>query len=143
MQGEQESGDPSLTMDPTRLGARKKTPKAPTSEEKKEDDLSEKVTTKDLVTRGARTEPSITRNRMKTEAEIHPDEAAQLEARMNAEFVEHMTRAANSFVSSKEASHLKVLKELTFSPMMKRGGNPGLSSTGNSELASSTPSTKS
>ncbi len=62
---------------------------------------------------------------------------------MNAEFVEHMTKAANTFVSSKNAAHLKVLREVTFSPIAKRGGTPGLSSTGNSELTSSMPSTKS
>jgi hypothetical protein len=143
MQGEQESRDLSLTIDPTRLGARQKNPKAPTSKEEKEYDLSEKVTTKDLVTGGAGTGPSVTGTRMTTEAEVHPDEAAQLEARVNAEFVAHMTKAANSFVSSKEAAHLKVLKEVTFSPIVKRGGTPGLSSTGNSELTSSMPSTKS
>jgi len=143
VQGEEESRDLSLTMDPTRLGARPKTPKAPISEEENEDDLSEKVTTKDLVTGGAGTGPSVTRTRITTEAKVHPDEAAQLEAKVNAEFVAHMTKAADSFVSSKEASHLKVLKEVTFSPIVKRGGTPGLSSTGNSELASSTPSTKS
>ncbi len=132
-----------MTIDPTRLGARPKTPKAPISEEGKEDDLSEKVTTKDLVTGGAGTGPSVTGTRMTREAEVHPDEAAQLEARVNAEFVAHMTKAANSFASSKEAAHLKILKEVTFSPIVKRGGTQGLSSTGNSELTSSTPSTKS
>jgi hypothetical protein len=143
MQGEQESRDLSLTIDPTRLGARPKTPKAPISEEKEGDDLSEKVTTKDLVTGGTESGPSVTETRGTTEAEVHPDEAAQLEAEVNAEFVAYMTKAAKAFVSSKEASHLKVLKEVTFSPIEKRGGTPGLSSTGNSELTSSTPSTKS
>jgi hypothetical protein len=117
MQGEQESRDLSLTMDPARLGARQKTPKAPISEEKEEDDLSENVTTKDLVTGGAGIGPSVTKTRIKTEAEIHPDEAAQLEAKMNAELVEHMTKDANTFVNSKNAEHLKVLKEVTFPPI--------------------------
>jgi hypothetical protein len=142
MQGEQESRDLSLTIDPTRLGARTKTPKAPILEEKEDDDLSEKVTTKDLVTRGAGSGPSVTETRITTEAEVYPDEDAQLEAKMNAEFVKHMTKAANTLVSSKNAAHVRVLKEVTFSPIAKRGGTPGLSSTGNSELTSSTPSTK-
>jgi len=79
---------------------------------------------------------------MTIEAEVHPEEEAQLAARMNAEFVKHMTEAANRFVSSKNAEHLKVLQEVTFTPIQKRG-TPGLSSTGNSELTSSTPSSKS
>ncbi len=133
MQGEQESRDLSVTIDPTRLGVRPKTPKAPILKEEEEDDLSEKVTTEDLTTG----------TRMTTEAEIHPDEDAQLEAKMNAEFVKHMTEAANKFVSSKNAEHQKVLKEVTFSPILKKRGTPGLSSTGNSELTSSTPSSKS
>jgi hypothetical protein len=143
MQGEQESRDLSLTIDLTRLGARPKTPKAPVSEEKEEDDLSEKVTTNDLIIRGARSGPPVTETRITTEAEVYPDEDAQLEAKMNAEFVEHMTKAAKTFVSSKNAAHLKVLKEVTFSPISKRGGTPGLSSISNSELTSSMPATKS
>jgi hypothetical protein len=143
MQGEESVRDPSWTIDPTKLGARPKTPKAPISEEKEEDDLSEKVTTKDLVTGGTESGPSVTETRGTTEAEVYPDEAAQLEAEVNAEFVTYMTKAAKAFVSSKEASHLKVLKEVTFSPIEKRGGTPGLSSTGNSELTSSSLSTKS
>ena len=120
MQGEQESRDLSLTIDPTRLGARQKNPKAPTSKEEKEYDLSEKVTTKDLVTGGTESGPSVTETRGTTEAEVYPDEAAQLEAEVNAEFVTYMTKAAKAFVSSKEASHLKVLKAVTFSPIEKR-----------------------
>ena len=143
MQGEESVRDPSWTIDPTKLGARPKTPKAPISEEKEEDDLSEKVTTKDLVTGGTESGPSVTETRGTTEAEVHPDEAAQLEAEVNAEFVAYMTKAAKAFVSSKEAWHLKVLKEVTFSPIEKRGGTPGLSSTGNSELTSSSLSIKS
>jgi hypothetical protein len=84
-----------------------------------------------------------TERRMTTEAEVYPNEDAQLEAKMNAEFVKHMTEATNKFVSSKNAEHLKVLKEVTFSPIAKRGGTPGLSSTCNSELTSSMPSSKS
>jgi hypothetical protein len=131
MQGEQECRDLSVTIDPTRLGARPKTPKAPILKQEEEDDLSEKATTEDKATE----------NRMTIEAEVHPDRDAQLEAKMNAEFVKHMTEAANKFVSSKNAEHLRVLKEVTFSPIQKRG-TPGLSSTGNSELTSSTPSSK-
>ena len=126
MQGEQEVRDPSVTIDPTRLGARPKTPKAPILKQEKEDDLSEKATTEEMV----------------IEAEVHPEEEAQLAARMNAEFVKHMTEAANKFANSKNAEHLKVLREVTFTPIQKRS-TPGLSSTGNSELTSSTPTSKS
>jgi hypothetical protein len=133
MQGEQEFRDLSVTIDPTRLGARPKTPRAPILEqEEEEDDLSEKATTEKMAAE----------NRMTIEAEVHPEEEAQLAARMNADFVKHMTEAANRFVSSKNAEHLKVLQEVTFTPIQKRG-TPGLSSTGNSELTSSMPSSKS
>jgi hypothetical protein len=132
MQGEQEFRDLSVTIDPTRLGARPKTPRAPILKQEEEDDLSEKATTKEMTAE----------NRMTIEAEVHHEEDAQLAARMNAEFVKHMTEAANRFVSSKNAEHLKVLQEVTFSPIQKRG-TPGLSSTGNSELTSSMPSSKS
>jgi hypothetical protein len=111
IQGEQESRDLSVTIDLTRLGARPKTSRTPIFKEKEEDDLSEKVTTKDLTTE----------TRMTTEAEVYPNEDAQLEAKMNTEFVEHMTKAANKFVSYKNAKHLKLLKEVTFSPIAKRG----------------------
>ncbi len=113
--------------------ARPKTSRAPIFKEKEEDDLSEKFTTKDLTTE----------TRMTTEAEVYPDEDAQIEAKMNAEFFEHMTKAAHKFVSYKNAKHLKVLKEVTFSPIPKRGGTPGVSFTVNSELTSSMPSSKS
>jgi hypothetical protein len=53
-----------------------------------------------------------------------------------------MTEAANRFANSKNAEHLKVLREVTFTPIQKRS-TPGLSSTGNSELTSSTPTSKS
>jgi hypothetical protein len=89
MQGEQESRDPSVTLDPTRLGARPKTSKAPILKQEKEDDLSGKATTKDMATE----------NRMTTEAKVHPNKDAQLEAKMNADFVKHMTEAANKFAS--------------------------------------------
>jgi hypothetical protein len=77
MQGEQEFRDLIVTIDPTRLGARPKTPRAPILKQEEEDDLSEKATTEEMATE----------NRMTIEAEVHPDEDAQLEARMNAEFV--------------------------------------------------------
>ena len=79
---------------------------------------------------------------MTAEAVVHSDEPAKFAAKVNADFVKHMTKPAKSFVNSKEASHLKVLKEVTFSPILKRGSS-SLSSTGNSELTSSTLSNKS
>ncbi len=66
MQGEQESRDLSVTIDPTRLGGRPKTPKAPILKQEKEDDLSKKATTEDMDTE----------NRMATEAEVYPNEDA-------------------------------------------------------------------
>ncbi len=53
--------------------------------------------------------PSVTGTRITREAEIYSDEDAQLEAKMNAKFDEHMTKAANTFVRSKNAAHLNVL----------------------------------
>jgi hypothetical protein len=141
MQGEESVRDPSVTMDPTRLGARPKTPRTPILEKEEEDDLSEKVTSKDLVTGGARTDPSVTKTEIAREAVDYSDEPAVLAVQMTADFIDFMTVAAKSYVKPKEASHLEELRKVTFSPILKKG-TPGLSSTGNSELTSSLLSTK-
>jgi hypothetical protein len=98
MHGEEIVRDLSVAIDPLRPGARPKTPQAPTSIgmafQEETDDLPEKVTTEDLITGEAGYEVSIARIKTTTVAVVHSDEATILAVKVNAEFVQFMTKAA-------------------------------------------------